>query len=146
MPTAAKLTAGLFWGALAWYVSKLMGPLFPEGTDLGWFAEFNAAIGLLCGWIVAGSRARTSWSGAVSYGITATVALVFWCLFLHSFNEMIGYSLRKLYDGPVEALIGVFALMVDHGKMLLNPQVAATLIGGGILGGFVTEWVGRRFP
>jgi hypothetical protein len=146
MPTAAKLTAGILWGALAWYVSNLMAPLFPEGTNLGWFAEFNAAIGVLCGWNVAGSRAKTTWSEAVGYGITATVALVFWCLFLHSLNEMIAYALRKLYDGPVEALIGVFAIMLDHTNLLLNPQVMATLIGGGILSGFVTEWVGRRFP
>jgi hypothetical protein len=146
MPTAAKLTAAVLWGALAWYVSQLMIPLFPEGTDVGWFAEFNAGVGILSGWIVAGKRAGTTWSGAVSYGLTTTFALVFWALFLLSFNEMIGNSLRKLYDGPVEALVGVFAIMVEHGQLLLFPNILGTLAVGGVLAAFVTEWVGRRYP
>jgi hypothetical protein len=145
MPTAAKLIAALLWAVLAWYTSQLIKPLFPEGTDVGWFAEVNALIGIVIGWQVAGSRAGGTWAAAISYGVTATVALVLWCLFLHSFAEMIRLSLRKLYEGPVDALVGVFALMVDYGQMILDPQVIVTLLVGGIIAGILTEMAGRNW-
>lgn len=145
MPTAAKLIAAILWAALAWYTSQLIKPLFPEGSDLGLFAEVNAAIGLVIGWQVAGSRAGGTWSAAISYGITATAALVLWCLFLHCFAEMVRLSLRRVYDGPVDALVGVFALMVENGRLMLDGQVIGTLVVGGIIAGILTEMAARRW-
>jgi len=145
MPTAAKLVAAILFAALGWYVSELIKPLFPEERNVGRFSEVNAVIGLFVGWVVAGSRARTTWVNAVSYGLTATVALVFWGLLLHSFGEMIRMSLNKRYDGPAEAVIGVFALMYDYGMMMAEVHVIVTLVVGGVVAGLVTEYFGRRF-
>ncbi len=145
MPTAAKLVAAILWGVLAWYVSQLIKPLFPEGTDLGFYAEVNAVIGVAMGWQVAGKRAGTTWAGAISYGLTATVAVVFWGLFLHSFAEMVRMSTRKLYDGPVDAVVGVFALMAEYGTLMLDTTVIGTLVIGGVLAGLLTEWTARNF-
>jgi len=145
MPTAARMVAGVLFAALAWVVSQLILPQFPEGFDPGLFAEVNAAIGFLSGWVVAGSRARTTWSGAVSYGLTAMVALVFWGLFLHSFWQMIEKSLDRIYDGPADALVDVFQLMFENALLMAVQPVLLALVLGSILAGLVTEVVGRNW-
>ncbi len=145
MPTAAKLAAAVLFGALAWAVSNLLVRHFPQGSDPGRFAEVNAAIGAILGWRIAGSRGGTGWASAVAYGITAAVATVVVAAFLQCFAIMIRQSLRRLYDGPVEALVDVFELMVRNGQYLLHAEVLGTLAVGGVLAGLLTEWVGRNF-
>ncbi len=145
MPTAAKVVAAILFAALAWVTSEMIKPLFPDERNVGRFSEVNAVIGLFVGWIVAGSRAKTTLANAVSYGLTATVALVFWSLLLQSFGEMIRFSLNKRYDGPAEAVIGVFSLMYEYGMLMAELHVIATLVIGGILAGLITEFFGRRF-
>ena len=145
MPTAARMVAAVLYMALAWYVSQLIKPLFPEGTDVGWFAEVNAGISFFCGWIVAGSRAGGSWPAAISYGLTTTAALLFWCLFLQSFAEMVRQSMRSIYSGPAEAVTAVFGLFFDYGMMMSTQPVWLTLVLGGVVAGLVTEIFGRRF-
>jgi hypothetical protein len=146
MPTAAKLVAGILWALLAWFVSNLIKPYFPEGSDLGLFAEVNAALGLLLGWTMAGPRAgQGGWSGAISFGFTTTVALVVTGVFMHSFAEMVRLSLRRLYEGPVEGLVAVFGLMAEYFTLMAKTDVMVTLLVGGIVAGLVTEWAGRRW-
>lgn len=145
MPTAARLAALVFFGALAWAVSHLVARHLPEGGDPGRFAAVNAAIGAILGWRIAGSRGGTGWASAFGYGITTTVAILVVSAFVQSFAIMIRQSLRRLYDGPVEALVDVFELMMRNGQYLLNAEVLLALALGGILAGLLTEWVGRSF-
>jgi len=145
MPTAAKLAAAVLFAALAWFASELIKPLFPEGSDVGRFSEINAVIGAIAGWRVAGPRARTTLQGAVSYGLTTTIVMTVSALFLHSFAVMIRQSLRKLYDGPVEAVAGVFEIMFHNFMMIATPEVLGTILVGGMVAGLVTEWFGRNF-
>jgi hypothetical protein len=145
MPTAAKLVAGILWALLAWFASNLIKPYFPEGMDLGLFAEVNAALGFLLGWAMAGPRAGMGYSAAISYGLTTTVFLVVSGVFLHSFVEMVRLSLRRLYEGPVEGLVAVFGLMIKYFGIMAQTEVLVTLLVGGIVAGLVTEWSGRRW-
>jgi len=145
MPTAAKLVAGLLWALVAWFASNLIKPYFPEGTDLGRFAEVNAALGLLLGWTMAGPRAGLGWSAAISYGLTTTVSLVVVGVFMHSFAEMVRLSMRRMYEGPVEGVVAVFGLMVEYFALMAQPDVIVTLLVGGLIAGLATEWAGRRW-
>ena len=145
MPTAAKLAAAILFGALAWWVSEMIKPLFPEGTDLGRFAEYNAALGAIIGWRVAGSRARTTWLNAVAYGLTAAVGTVIAGLFLYSLLRMLNQSVRKVYEGPMEALVDVVRIMLENVRFVANPDVLTILLLGGVLAGLVTEWVARNY-
>ena len=145
MPTMGRLTGAILFGALAWYVTNLIVPLFPEGTNLGLFQEVNTFFGLLAGWSVAGPRAGTGYVAAFSYGLTALVAMVVMALFFNSSVVMIEQSLRKRYDGPGEAVTAVFEMFIEHGAMLLTPEILTTLVVGGFGGGLITEFVGRRF-
>lgn len=147
MPTAAKLVAAILFGALAWFVSELVRPLFPEGTNLGRFALYNAMIGGVVGWGMAGARARTTWPNAVAYGLTAAAAMVASGLIIYSLLKMVRQSTRRVYEGPMEAMVDVVRIMVeDAGKYLAQPDILVTLAVGGVVAGLITEWVGRNYP
>lgn len=145
MPTSAKLAAAVLFGALAWWVSQMIEPLFPEGTDMGRFAEYNALVGVVIGWRVAGARARTTWPNAVAYGLTAALSMTLMALFLHSAAIMISQSFRKVYEGPMEALIDVVRIMVENFQKVSTPEIMGTLLLGGIFAGLATEWVARKY-
>ncbi|MEL6959143.1 MAG: TrgA family protein [Pseudomonadota bacterium] len=145
MPTMGRLVGGILFGALAWYTSLLIVPLFPEGTNLGLFQEVNTFFGFLAGWSVAGGRAGTGYIASISYGLTALVAMVAMALFFNSSVVMIENSLRKRYDGAGEAVTDVFEMFVQHGAMLMTRDILTTLIVGSIVAGLVVEAVGRRY-
>jgi hypothetical protein len=57
---------------------------------------------------------------------------------------MIKNSTKKIYDGPLEAMLAIFDIMAKYGKLALTPEVLGTLAVGGMLGGLLAEWVSRR--
>jgi hypothetical protein len=142
--TMPKLVAAVLFAILAWYVSNLIEPLFPEGYDPGRFSEGNFVIGLGVGWVVAGSRAGRGWSSGISAGLTAAFALVFWGLLLNCTYEMLRLSLRRQYDGPVEAVVGVFELMMENLLLMINPTVLGALFGGAAIIGLIVEYTSRK--
>ena len=81
MPTAGKLVAAIVFGALAWFVTELCHPLFPDAREPTYFVEITIGFGILMGWIVAGSRAGMGINAAIGYGLTTSAAIVFWSLF-----------------------------------------------------------------
>lgn len=145
MPTAAKIAAALLFAALAWIASRLTFPLWPEGSSPGRFAEVNAALGLVLGWRMAGARAGQGAAAAIGTGLTTAVTVAVLALFVHGFVLMMGDALRRRFDGPVEALVAVFGHLVEQARLLASAPVIATILGGGILAGLVTEWFGRNF-
>ena len=145
MPTAAKLAAAILFGTLAWYVSDLVTMLFPDRADFGRFLQYNAVLGALVGWWVAGSRARTTWPNAVAYGVTSALSMMLLALLLHSSTVMLSQSFHRVYEGPFEALLDVVRMMIDRFTLIATPQIMSTLLVGGVLGGLATEWVARKY-
>ena len=145
MPTAAKMAAAFCLAAVAWHASELIRPLMPDGTDFGYFNYVNVGLGLLCGWFVIGTRVGRTYTESFSAGLTGMAALVFWGLFLQSFNEMLKLALQNRYTGPVEGLIAIFEIGIDFGSHLLDAKLIATLVIGGIVAGVVAEWASRRW-
>jgi len=76
MPTAGKLVAAVMFAGLGALVTFLIIPQFPEGTNFDWFMPGNALIGLLSGWIVAGSRSGNGYYNAIGYGLTAMASMM----------------------------------------------------------------------
>lgn len=146
MPTAGKLVAAILFGVLAYYVTTLTVPLFPEGTQPRFLFVINIGAGVLMGWIVAGSRAGTGYSAALGYGITTGAVIAFWSLFGNSCLEMLERSLNNRYDGPVEAVVSIFELSIELGWLMATQSVVVVLLIGSIIAGLITDFIGQRFP
>lgn len=145
MPDAARLVAALSLALLAFIVSGQIIPLMPEGMDFGYFTWINMGIGIVCGWVIMGKRAGRGITAAINNGITGMVALVFWGLFVQGTYEMIRLSMRHRYDGPFEAVAAIFEIGIKYGAIIMVPHVILTLLIGGILAGFATEYAWRTW-
>jgi uncharacterized membrane-anchored protein YitT (DUF2179 family) len=122
----------------------LIEPRFPEGFDAGWFAEVNALVAAVCGWKIMGHRAATlTVPGSISLGFTTIVMTAIAALFVQSFYDMLIRSMRRQYDGPVEAVVNVFELMSAHLVTIATVEIWIMLILGGMIAGVVTGYFGR---
>ena len=145
MPTASKLVAAVAYALLGFLAALTFVKYLPDGTPLGYFREITAAIGFIVGWLVMGKLTRKGYREAINSGLVTALLLVFWALLAFSLYFMLRKSMRMMYDGPMEAVLGVFQLMFDYGKMLLVPDMLGVILVGGIVAGLVCEWAGKRW-
>ena len=145
MPTASKLAAAVAFALLGLLAAQTFVKYLPEGTPLGYFREITAAIGFIVGWLWMGKLTRKGYREAINSGMVTALILVFWALLVFSLYFMLKKSTRMMYDGPMEAVLGVFQLMFDYGKMLLVPDMLGVIFVGGMVAGLVTEWAGKRW-
>lgn len=147
MPTAAKAVAALAFALVAYFAAQgVKAPgVMPEGTQFGWFSEITAGIGFLCGWIVMGGLVGKGYGEAAASGLRVSVTIVFWALLGFAIYDMVQQSMKMRYHGPMEAVLDVFNIMLVNGKRLGTLEILGTLAVGGVLGGVVAEWAGRRW-
>ncbi|MCB6176676.1 TrgA family protein [Rhodobacter sp. Har01] len=146
MPTAAKLVAALCFAAVGWLAANAHVPALGSNASVGAFREMTALIGLLIGWRVMGNRVGKGMAEAVGSGLLTSMLLVFFALLLFSGYLMIDRSLTSQpYDGPMDAVLGVFELMMEQGRKMLTVGVLGVLILGGMLGGAAAEWARARW-
>ncbi|HKK98107.1 MAG TPA: TrgA family protein [Marivita sp.] len=144
MPTAAKAIAALCLAALGYLSSELVKTLLPDIQNFGRFSEFNAGLGLLVGWVIVGRRAGRGTKDAIANGLTGVAALIFWALFFHASYEMFDLSLKRRFDGPVEAFAAIFEIGIEYGTILVNPMMIATFLIGALLTGYLSEYAAKR--
>lgn len=146
MPTAARLFAAIAYAAVAFFASESFKPLLPDGFPTGRLSEINAVIGLLTGWMVMGRLAGQGYGAAINNGIRTTAVMVFYILFAQSSYQMIKLSMRNTYDGPMDAVIGIFDQAWKYGSLMVGSvEVMAILIVGGILAAWFSEWAAQRW-
>ncbi|WP_426034069.1 TrgA family protein [Cypionkella sp. TWP1-2-1b2] len=145
MPTASKLVAAVAYALLGFLAAQTFVKYLPEGTPLGYFREITAAIGFITGWLVMGKLTRKGYREAINAGLVTALILVFWALLAFSLYFMLKKSMRMMYDGPMEAVLGVFQLMFDYGKMLVVPDMLGVILIGGVVAGLASEWAGKRW-
>ncbi|MCI2398524.1 TrgA family protein [Aliiroseovarius subalbicans] len=145
MPTAPKLVAAVFFAALGWFCADLVKPLLPDGTQIGLFSPISAGFGLLVGWVFTGKRLGLGQGTPIGIGFSSSILMVLWVLLCFSGYEMLRLALRKSYDGPVEAIQGMFQIGVDYLLLAATVEVAGALVLGGVLGGVLTGWAARRW-
>jgi hypothetical protein len=144
MPTAAKLLSAVLFAALAYLVADLYVPGMEGSPVVGFLREGCAFIGMLCGWLVMGRLVGKGMYAAAGSGFRTSATILFWCLLSFSVLEMIKQSTKKIYDGPMEALLAIFDIMIKYGTFALRAEVLVTLAVGGMLGGVLAEWISRR--
>ncbi len=148
MPTAAKLVASVFFGLLGYFAADLYAQALTDGTRTTYLREGCAVIGLICGWRVMGNIAGKGkgMGDALGSGIRTALTAVFFSLLLFAIYEMVVTSTKGFYDGPMEAVLAIFDIMLDYARALLTPEVVVAVFGGGAVGGMFTEWTARRWP
>ena len=146
MPTAARLFAALAYATVAFLASEQFKVLLPEGLDTGYLSEVNAVIGLLTGWFVMGRLAGGGYARAVGRGLRTTAVMAFYVILAHSLREMYRLSMHMRYEGPMDAVIGIFDNGMHYGQMIVtSPGVMGILLVGGVLAAWLTEWAARRW-
>lgn len=145
MPTAAKLFAALAFAVLAFFAAEILKPHMPEGTQFGNFSFYCALIGLVSGWRVMGPAAGRGWREAMNAGVGTAAVMVAIALLIFSIYQMLVLAFRRTYDGPMEAIVGIFGVGVGYVMELLAWDVLAVLVVGGALAGMLSEWAARRW-
>lgn len=145
MLTASRVVAGIFFAAVTWFACEFVVLTLPADEDPGLFSVLSAALAFVLGWRIAGPNQRLGYGPAFSNGITTAVAVTFCVTFMHAGIEMIRLSMRKAYDGPMEAVVGMFSIAGEYAMIAATPAPIATMVIGGILGGFAVEWASRRW-
>ncbi|MGL6210400.1 MAG: TrgA family protein [Paracoccaceae bacterium] len=145
MPTAAKLVAAVLFAAFGWIGANYFIPSLPEATPIGMLRESAALIGALCGWMIMGRVAGRGYSTSIGNGISTSVAIAFWLVLFWAGYEMVVRSTKMMYDGPMDAVLGVVDLMVQYGRLMLTPEVLGTMLIGGVVTGLFAEWAARRW-
>jgi hypothetical protein len=146
MPTAAKLVSAVLFAFLGYFVADLYAQGIETGARTTWLHESAAAISLLCGWRVMGVLVGKGMSAAMGSGVRTALTAVFFTLLLFAVYEMVVISTKGRYDGPMEAVLAVFEIIVEYGRGLMTPEIIGTLLVGGALGGIAAEATSRRWP
>ena len=145
MPTAAKLVAAIFFAALGYITISLYIAHLPTGSTLRVLYQSSPGFGLVCGWLISGQRAGRGYADAVGTGVRSAFTTLVAVLLLHSLLQMLDFSMKRRFDGPMEAILAVFNYMVDYGTVALAGDVIGAIVIGGIIGGLLTEFAGRRW-
>ncbi len=146
MPTAARLAAAVSFAIFGWYMAEVVTPFYPQENPPSFLIALTIALGVLCGWTVYGNRAGRGYIASIGTGLTAAIIFGFWTLLFVGFYEMIDRSLRRFYDGPMEALVEMFGLMADIGWTLAESPVVISLLVGGIIAALFAEYFAKRYP
>ncbi|MEP3345203.1 MAG: TrgA family protein [Litoreibacter sp.] len=145
MPTAAKLVAAVILAVTGYFASEFVRASLPEGQPAGWLLPICTLVPMVIGWRIMGKLVGNNYGVSMNSGFYAVVVCTISVTFIFAAALMIKKSRRLQYDGPMEALVDVFALMLEYGLLLLNPLVLVTLVGGGFIAGIVSEWAHRKF-
>jgi hypothetical protein len=146
MPTAAKLVAALCFAAVGWLAANAHVPALGENATVGLFREMTAALGAVIGWRVMGQRAGGGTTEAVNGGLLTSALIIFFALLLFATWTMIQRSLTaQPYDGPMDAVLGIFEIMREQGSRMLTVGVLGVFLVGGVVGGLATQAAGKRW-
>lgn len=146
MPTAARLVAALAFAAVAFFAAESYVYELPEGTNPGNFSLISAALGAFAGWTQMGRLAGGGYASAATMAMRTLAVMLFYIFVTFCLYEMITFSMKLRYDGPGEAVIGFFDLVLKYGHLMITSvEVMAILLIGSVLGGWLTEWVDARF-
>lgn len=145
MPTAARLVAAILMAILAYILSDLVRPLMPEGTAFGRFNYVNALIGLCVGWVAVGSRGGRGLVPGINNGLTGTALLFMWTIGGHACYEMFRLAMRNRYDGPMEAIAGIFLIASEFALTIATVPVLIAALIGALVVGLATEYAAKTW-
>lgn len=145
MPTAARLVAAILFAIVALFAAEAYKPELPEGMAVGALTPVAVLVGLGCGWMVMGRLVGHGMVTSAGQGLRTSLTIVLWVLGIFCIREMLIKSTRLQYDGPLEAIVGIFQLMMEYAGTALTVPVVGVLVVGGMLAGMVAEFAHSRW-
>ncbi|WP_284165609.1 TrgA family protein [Frigidibacter sp. SD6-1] len=145
MPTASKLFAAFGMALVAFLSAEIFKPHMPAGTQFGAFSPLSAIIGIVCGWRILGPATGEGWWPSANAGLRASLGALALALVLFSTEEMLVQAVRKYYDTPTEAIMGLIGIAAEIVQRMVAADFLLALLGGGMLAGVLSEWAGRRW-
>ncbi len=149
MPTMSRLIAAVYFAGLGYFIAVAFRGVMPEGTQFGQFNLLCLAIGMITGWRVMGRIVGKGYGRAPGSGVRTSITFVAWALLVCSIILMVRKAFGKRYgDSPLAAIVDVFALALQNGVRMFDPQVPEILgliLIGGALGGLLSEWAKRKW-
>ena len=92
-----------------------------------------------------GRLAGHGYRDAIGSGVRTAITIVVWALIVFAIYKMIVLSTQMRYDGPMEAVTSAFGIMLDYGKSMLTPTIIGTVLIGGMIAGWLTEFAAKRW-
>lgn len=147
MPTAAKLFAAVFFAFAAFFAAHLYTISLPEGRGAGVLREVSAVVGVLCGWFIMGPVAHRSVRriDAMGAGIRTSFTIVIFVVLIFACVEVFDRAIKGRYQTPMDAVLGVFENGLAMIQAAIRPDVLAVLLLGGLFGGALAHWAGKRW-
>lgn len=145
MPTMGRLAGAVCFGLLAGILAVLSIPVFGDGGPPSFWFPLCGVVGVMTGWMLVGSRVGQGTGPAIGTGISGAACIAFWVLLVLSGEEMIRRSMRGRYDGPMDAVVSLFGVMVDYGAQFNVPLILMVWLGGGVVAGLLTDAIGKRY-
>lgn len=145
MPTAAKLMAAVSFAVVGWILANYYVINVPDISAMGPIRTGGALAGVFVGWSVMGNSVGQGYVEAAGSGLKTSVLLVVVALFLIGMSEMLTNSVKMRYDGALDAILDVFQTMAKRSNGLFSLGIIGTILIGGIAGGMLTEYAGRRW-
>lgn len=146
MPTAAKIVSAVAFAIVGWLAALAYIPQLPEGTNTALLPPVLAALGFVIAWLSMGPNAGKGYVTAMSLGLRTSALLVFWGLLCFAVRYMVKESFKVgHYDNLGDAVLDVPMQMLTYGRPAVHVPVIMVLVVGGIVGGIVTEFAGRRW-
>lgn len=145
MPTAAKALGAATFAIVGWLVAHAYVPGMPDAGAAGGIREYSAVVGVVVGWTVMGNSVGKKYIDAIGYGWKTVIVMVFVATMFFSVYEMLIQSTRQVYSGPIDAILDIFARMLDRARALLTFSVLMTMVIGGAVAGLITEVASRRW-
>jgi hypothetical protein len=138
MPNAARLFAALIFAATGAGVAHVL-----DLPQLGWTVWTGC--GAVVGWVVMGALTGRGYQASAGFGLRTSVTVAFWALLILSTREMIRRAYLRQYDDPFEAIVGIFEIILIDGRAIIAAEPLAVLVVGGLVGGVLAEFAGRRW-
>jgi hypothetical protein len=140
------MISAVAFAIVGWLAALAYIPQLPPGTNTTFLPPMLAGLGFIVAWLSMGPNAGKGYVTAMSLGLRTSVLVVFWGLLCFALRYMIKQSFHVgHYHDLGEAVLDVPMLMLQYGKPAVCVPVIAVLVVGGILGGTVTEFAGRRW-
>ncbi|MEM7470102.1 MAG: TrgA family protein [Pseudomonadota bacterium] len=140
MPTAARFISAVLFALIGILVAGTVKPLLPEGQPTNYLYPLSILIPAICAWRVIGRLIGRGTVNAINTGVYGVVCSVAFTLLAFSIGEMLKRSMRMQYSGPMDALTGMFGIVLEYGLLLATPMGIGYLLVGGIVTGLIAEW------